>query len=130
MQPGFVGSLAIAFSVAACGAAPVPDGYVFPTRSTGNSGAAALLTGTVIERNGCLYVQPAAGTEYLVIWPDSLRLVIDDMGLPTIMDGSDVVARVGDVVRVGGGESASKAGGAVTQRCPGKVWEGGEIVPG
>ena len=118
--------LLVGSAVNACGQ-PVPEGYKFPTRSVGSSGAAALLTGTVVARNGCLYVMPEAGSEYLVVWPDDLRLVIDPVGVPLIMNGSTEVARVGSVVRIGGGERAPDLPGIPD--CPGPVWDGSEVVP-
>lgn len=111
-----------------CTTTSVPDGYTFPTRIVGSSGPAALLTGVLLERSGCLYVAPETGDAYVVVWPDDLRLVIDPAGVPVVMNQSTEVARVGGVVRVGGGERGPDRPGV--SGCPGPVWEGTEVVLG
>ena len=92
--------------VAACASppAPVPEGYVFPTWHVGDAGAAALLEGVLVADNGCLYVQPTEGTRYLVVWPDTLRLVLDPSNVAVVMNGTDAAARVGGMIQLGGGE--------------------------
>jgi hypothetical protein len=116
--------------VAACSSpAPVPEGYAFPTWSVGNGGAAALLEGDLEGAGGCLYVRPSFGPRFLVVWPDNLRLVIDN-GTPVVMDGREVVARTGAPVRLGGGEigpSLTPPSAAVCDRT--QVWGTNEIVP-
>lgn len=109
-----------------CSGVPVPGGLTFPTRSVGGSGPAALLSGTLVVRAGCLHVVPETGDAYVVVWPDHLALRIDVAGVPVIMDGSTEVARVGGEVHIGGGEQP--AGLPAVPGCPGLVWLGTEVV--
>jgi hypothetical protein len=52
------------------------------------------------ERDGCLVLQ-IAEQDYLLLWPD--RYSLDQRAL-AVSSGSVVVATVGDLVTVGGGE--------------------------
>jgi len=119
-----------AIGVGACAPAAVPEGYVFPTWRVGGAGAAALMEGKLVADRGCLYVQPTQGGRYLVVWPDTLQLVLDPDGTAVVMSGSTPVARVGEDVRLGGGE----IGPDLTPRdaakaCGGMAWGANEIIP-
>lgn len=114
---------------AGCGqpVAPVPAGYVFPVRDSSHGSPTALLLGVLTAEHGCIYVRAESGTNYLVVWPDTLRLVIDASGVPALMRNSEVVARVGDRVQVTGGESAVGLAADARQRCPGTPYLGVDV---
>lgn len=65
---------------------------------------AALLTGTLLMEGSCLAVQPQAGVPpEVVVWPADYRL--RTAGTPAVVDGTGrLVAAVGDLVQLGGGE--------------------------
>ena len=120
----------VVVGVAACSTpAPVPEGYAFPTWHVGGSGAAALLEGDLQVDAGCLYAQPPLGRRYLVVWPDTLRLVIDN-GTPVVLDGERIVARSGEAVRLGGGEIGPYLVPSSADACDrNQVWGANTIVP-
>jgi len=127
--------VSLALLVAACSLpAPVPEGYAFPTWSVRNGGAAALMEGDLVAAGGCLYVSPDLGPRYLVVWPDTLRLVIeiDAIGgdIPLVMDGANEVARIGQRVRLGGGEIGPDLTPRTAGRCDRtNVWGANSLLP-
>ena len=83
-----------------------PDASLHLPQLTSRSGAfmMALLEGTLVVQDGCLRVTGTSGASHLVIWqPD--YFVNNRAGVPEVLnrDGA-VVARVGEPVRMGGGE--------------------------
>ena len=95
--------LLVTLSLIACGAPPeLPSGMSMPRhRGFGDGGPGASVEGTLVERDGCLFVlDPASGAETLIVWPLE--------GALTLVDGDLVVrigngaARVGDAIRMGG----------------------------
>ena len=108
----------------------VPDGYSFPTWHVGQGGAAALLEGLLLEQGGCLYVHAPApsGDVYLIVWPDTLRLVLNESGTPIVTNGGSFGLRIGDKVSLTGGEitpSLVPTGAAACNRT--HVWGVSEI---
>jgi hypothetical protein len=88
---------------------------------------AALMIGELVEVDGCLRVRWQAGDPgSLVIWPYDHTLTLDDDGRPEVRDGSGtVVARLGDTVELGGGQSPglpANLADAVPDNCPGPYW--------
>ena len=117
-------------------ASPAPDassrepvGVAFPTWHVGAEGAAALLEGRLAMIGRCLYLVPPQGPPFLVIWPDTVRLaVVDDT--PAIVDGSRVVASVGERVRLGGGELTKDLWPEAVAGCDtSQVWGANSINP-
>jgi hypothetical protein len=75
----------------------------------------AMLVGTLMERDGCLWVQSVFGEEpVLPIWPPEFLLQSEEGGL-IVSDGQNVRVAVGDEVRMGGGHTPSVEGALLEQ---------------
>lgn len=89
----------------------VPPGLAFPRQDPPEgmfAEMAALMIGTLVEENGCLRVVADDGAGHLVIWPYDHTVTVEADGTVAIRDGAGMpVARVGDLVRMGGGETRS-----------------------
>jgi hypothetical protein len=85
----------------------------------------ALMIGELREQDGCLRVGKE-GQSHLIIWPYDHTVTAAEDGTLQIRDGSGaVVAEVGDVVRMGGGEVPSAgdyASQEIPDRCGGPYW--------
>jgi hypothetical protein len=89
------------------GAAESCRSYFFPTHHLGPEDPVpkAGLEGDLIEKNGCILMDPVAGQgdPFLLIWPPDFRLSGDRF--VQILDGEgNVVGRIGDHRFAGGGE--------------------------
>lgn len=74
-------------------------GFAFPTSARGEGGPLGLIEGTLIESDGCLWVE--AGMErHVVLWPRGFDLT--DIGGPMVA-GDNQIFRPGDLIRAGGG---------------------------
>ena len=107
----------------------VPAGLAFPRQDPPEGMFAemmALLIGRLVEEDGCLRVGADEGSGVLVIWPYDHTVTLEADGKIAIRDGSGaVVARVGDLVRMGGGESPSIRSETVRAglgTCEGPYW--------
>lgn len=95
--------------------------------NTPNSFASAYVDGTLALVNGCLRVDISDGTSYLLIWHPGFANRINN-GIVQIIDGKEqVVASVGDYVRIsGGGGDISPSNLALLEPlpsdCPGPYW--------
>ncbi len=100
-----------------------------------NSVMEALYQGRVeVDQAGCfrLDLQPERHT---VVWPFGFRLGREKAGL-VVLDGDDEALRIGDLVRLGGGEVQALPDGLVAAamrqaalvRCPGPFWIVGEVL--
>jgi hypothetical protein len=115
-----------ATAVVACGPgdteSPAPSigsaDFVFPTHPAWLDGPAAQLTGTVEVVEGCIYVQARSRSRYLVVWPASMSLRVDNQGQPVVELAGRHVAAPGEVIELTGGETDNPVGA----RCPGKAW--------
>ena len=92
--------MATVLVVAGCASVAPPSLY-FPTYGPMNGLPTAELAGTLIEENGCLWVE-SDGSRWLVLWPGSARAVEADIGV-VVREGTNE-AVVGEPVRMGGGE--------------------------
>jgi len=117
----------------------VPPNISFP-RQTPPEGERdvmeALLFGNLVEFDGCVRVEAAdIGAYHLPVWPPSFYITLED-GVIQVHDGSgDVVARVGDWVRMGGGETKitfldTDVRAQIPDRCAGPYWIVGNEVAG
>lgn len=81
---------------------PAPAGWYFP-RHEGfqNGGPAALGIGTLVARQGCLYID-GEGPDTLVIWPRDFWLEVSG-GIAIVQSGGGTSVRLGEEVRMGGG---------------------------
>jgi hypothetical protein len=105
-----------------------PPGIVFPRQHPPEglrAEMAALLIGGLLEEDGCLRVGEP-DESHLVIWPYDHTVTAAEDGTLEVRDGSgQVVARVGDVVRLGGGQVPTAEDATPTEipeRCGGPYW--------
>jgi hypothetical protein len=122
-------ALIAAFVAGACGPQPASPAEGAAQPSTAflarhkpmNGGPAAIVSGTLVERDGCLLLEVAGGTT-LALWPpDASAWVID--GVTTIVDGKGRPAvAVGGPASFGGGydyplDWAETQAGPIPERC-------------
>ncbi|HEX8062036.1 MAG TPA: hypothetical protein VF535_02365 [Allosphingosinicella sp.] len=86
----------------------------------------AALAGTLELKHGCLVI----GSN-LILWPSGAKLTAGSDGVPTVAGGSGAPLRVGDQVRIGGGEAWTNFSGegllqSVPAECSGRYWIAGE----
>ena len=86
-----------------------------------------LLTGKLIQDNGYLRI-----SEELIIWPYGYSLKTEDNDIWVIDDKDQTVARVGDTVKIGGGEipgywAEEIIGHPLPAGCEGPYWLAGHI---
>ena len=95
---------------------------------------AALLIGRPVAADGCLRLNASEGdASYLPIWPPGFMLVIENDSIDLLNPRGELVARVGDKMRVDGGEVLSRESQdeplqrKLTQtHCPGPYWVVGD----
>lgn len=123
-----------------------PDGGIYLAVQPGAPGEAreymqALIEGTLVLRESCVRLHTSSeATEYLVVWPPGYTVRERDRAI--LNERGDVFARVGDRVRLGGGETAgispdepsSSADAALppfhgAPGCAGPFWIVGEVLP-
>ncbi len=93
----------------------------------------ALCYGTLVEDAGCLYVVAEdLGGRYLPIWPSDFSATVENGGARIHDSSGAVVARVGDWVRLSGGETGDRLPDGVTGigECIGPYWLVGNEVSG
>jgi hypothetical protein len=69
-----------------------------PTHRLAGEGPTALMLGTLVDRNDCVFIQSPAGEQHLVIWPAGFGRIGSQ-----IVIGTNPVAQVGEIVELGGG---------------------------
>ncbi|MFL5736539.1 MAG: hypothetical protein ACJ76P_04295 [Actinomycetota bacterium] len=91
---------------------PGGAGIFFPTVPIGNAYPAALISGTLEERNRCLDV--GSGREHwLLLWPRGYQARVVNRRVQVSDQDGRLVGRVGDEIELGGGEGRpSETGGA------------------
>lgn len=89
----------------------------------------ALLEGKLILSERCLRIESSGGGEsHAAIWPVGYSFSADEAGVHIISASTQVVARVGNTIRVGGGEVPHPSDEAFAQgylgdsQCPGTYW--------
>ncbi len=93
----------------------------------------ALLEGKLALEDGCLRVSDRGYDNYLLVWPYGFSLSTEG-GVIQIMDDTDrPIVRVGDELKVGGGEIpderiAKYSAELPSDRCPGPYWIVGEVI--
>lgn len=89
------------------------------------------MKGKLVKEGGCLRVE-GDGHGHLIIWPYDYTVTAADGGTLEIHDGGGtVVVRVGDTVRVSGGEVPSPQpfiATAIPNGCEGPYWVAGSEV--
>jgi hypothetical protein len=97
--------LVLTVIVCACGTGEptAPPGTFFPTAPIGDAYPAGEIQGVLEERDGCLFVvQPQ--DRWLLLWPEGYTARTTDGQLVVLDENGKVVGRVGEPLRVGGGE--------------------------
>ena len=102
---------------------PRPGGGMiyFPKQPPTNAYMEALLEATLfLDPNGCLRVESGGGEARLVLWHRDFALKVEGDAIEVLNGDGQIVARVGEAVRMGGGEtSASDIPGLPLSNCPG-----------
>ena len=90
----------------------------------------ALLFGELVFEEGSLRVNDADGVpSHLLIWPPDFTLSTENDGIQILNGGGEVVARVGDQLRISGGAVAGPAySELVPDEYPGPYWIVGDEV--
>jgi hypothetical protein len=117
-------AIAALLALAGCAAeAPTPSEpqIFFPRHaSPAGTGDAALLEGRVGFADGCLFVEVADGSRYLVLWPSDTTLGRIN-SLPAVMGPPDYPVEIGENLRLGGSEAdratAEELVGPIPERC-------------
>jgi heat shock protein HslJ len=108
------------------GPTPTPVPMVGPTRM------AALFIGTLTMSDGCLHVSDSYDSN-LVVWPPDFQVSIGNDTIRVLYDDHEVEVRLGQVVRLGGGEVKSleafdeRTRQGIPAGCPGPYWLVGSI---
>ncbi len=93
----------------------------------------ALLVGKLVLLDGCLYVDDGFGHRYLPIWPHNFALSVQGDVVQILDDTGQPVARVGDEVKIGGGEVpadqiARYSLQPLFSQCPAPYWLVGQMA--
>lgn len=131
--PLFAALIAVASFVVACDAA-LPGNDGLPTHNDLNGYPAALLQATLVRDGSCLYAQSEDPEgRWLPIWPSGFSLTGG-----VVMSRGGAVAKVGDAVKLGGGEYHESQYDFLRTLMPadvpaacrgGEYWLVGEVVP-
>lgn len=124
--------------VAACGSdkgdrddIALPDttstSIYFPQRTSEGDDDDADLVGDMVVEGKCLYVAssvpPEDDSRYLIVWPHNFELRISNDAIEVLGASGQVVARVGDLVRLGGSEVRQGVRpDVVPDACHGPYW--------
>ena len=109
---------AVAASLVACSRVgpSAPDGLFFPTVPRQDAYPAALFSGQLVERSGCL-VGGHGGP--VLLWPDGYRARTAQDGRTQVLDENDaVVGTVGENVSLGGGHVGAGFDTGATEQTP------------
>ncbi len=94
-----------------------------------HSAPAALGGGRLVLRGRCLRLENTrGGAEHVVIWPPGFRVDVRVNRVVVTNGGGSVIARVGDKVKLGGGE-ATVPDFPEAPDCSGKGWWAYEVLP-
>ncbi|HEY4663157.1 MAG TPA: hypothetical protein VIH07_05740 [Candidatus Humimicrobiaceae bacterium] len=109
----------------------------FPVQKAGMARMEAILEGKLELDNGCLRIK-YFDDNYLLIWPYGFSLRTEGEEIQVIDENGQVFARVGDNIRVGGGEITGENAKESIEKyyietplpedCQGPYWVVGEVV--
>ena len=111
--------LAVVTSFTACTHAQpsAPDGLFFPTVPRQDAYPAALLSGQLVVRSGCVMAGGRGGS--ILLWPDGYTARAGVDGRMQVLDENGaVVGTEGDTVTVGGGTVGASFDTRATQGTP------------
>jgi hypothetical protein len=105
----------------------------FPVQMDGLDQMNALAEGKLVLDSGYLRLKPSFGESHLLIWPYGYSLSIEGKEIQVIDSDGQVAARVGDRIKVGGGEVPAEIveryiGQPLPDNCPGPYWIVSEVV--
>jgi hypothetical protein len=118
---------------------PIPDRKPFfpqltpPTRE--REFPSALVAGTLTQSDDCLRILGDDKTSYLIIWPPQVRLEVSGDSIRIFDEKSQATARLGQTVKLGGGEIQTGASifkelrYPIPKNCLGPYWLASEILP-
>jgi len=113
-----IASIVVAFFVVGCSRAPVEESLFFPTWSVEGPVPSGIVQGTLVQDDGCLYVQ-WHGQRAMVAWEDGMGF---ENGTLRDASGSTIVG-IGEVIHGGGGYFGSRrhieelSGESIPERC-------------
>ncbi|MGB3716811.1 MAG: hypothetical protein WA996_20525 [Candidatus Promineifilaceae bacterium] len=119
--------------------ANVADGRTvfLPKQPLSESSMEALIDGLLIEVNGCLRVTDESYVDgFLIVWPFDTDISIAGENIDLLNGDGQVVARVGEALRIAGGAMESPPSmaryddlipGLPIDGCPGPYWVAGEL---
>src|SRR3989304_2870261 len=109
----------------------------FPVQKAGMATMEVILEGKLELDNGCLRIK-YFDDNYLLIWPYGFSLRTEGEEIQVIDENGQVFARVGDNIRVGGGEITGENAKELIEKyyietplpedCQGPYWVVGEVV--
>ena len=103
-------------------------------REASNAFPEALMSGTVVELDGCIRVRSDAGSRgHLLVWQPDHRIQRNGERIEIVDGSGKVLARVGEQIRIGGGEmpraAVEKALKApLPPACTGPYWMAGSVA--
>jgi hypothetical protein len=111
---------------------PVPDLFMPQLKVRDFGFMEALISGELVVQDGCLRVQ-AGDESTLVIWQADYFLTDNDGILEILDETGAVVAQIGEMVYIGGGEQPSVNDSELRQpipaQCGGPYWRMGQFLP-
>ena len=129
--------IGLALSVVGCAASektPENEATLTPMPRVVVTRMAALYVGPLTMVNGCLRIGEGEA-DNLVVWPPDFEVSIENDTIRVLYDDQQVEVRLGQVVRLGGGEVKSieafdeRTRQGIPAGCPGPYWLVGSISP-
>ena len=102
----------------ACGEHPETEaGIFFPTWNADGDVPAGIVQGTLVERDGCLFLT-SSGTETLIVWDDEYAFADGSLLAPS----GEPIVRIGETLHGGGGyygraHAEKVSGTSIPDRC-------------
>jgi hypothetical protein len=90
--------------------------------------------GELTLEGGCVHLKPVRGEDTVPIWPVDFSFMVEDREIRIVDDAGQVVATVGDMIKVGGGEVRDRGivekltGDLPPETCKGPFWLVSRVV--
>jgi len=134
----FIVSMFVCLSIIGCscdkGSDAVSAPYFPAKRDPGGVQMQARAEGRLILDEGCLRLKPIFGESYMIIWPYGYTVRLEDKTIQVLNADDQAVARVGDWIVLGGGETdltefiEDIIGQSLPPDCTGPYWITGTII--
>lgn len=90
-------------------------------------------SGKLVLEDDCLLLKPVIGDSHVLVWPYGYSIETVGGEIQIIDDGGNVVASVGDTIKVGGGEISAETaeeviGQPLPDDCVGPYWIVSEVI--